>query len=160
MNRLIRERAYLSGSLAEVEDKTSALKAQLSALRRDKRKILVRLGEIDEVIEALSRIQVGQIRPIRAMPRQYVKKHGDFRKELIRVLQDVNGPIPMSHLVQYMAEAFDLPRNNPAERERATELVRRPLNIFRQKGAVIRLPTLKGTTEGIWQWNNNYDGEA
>lgn len=117
------------------------------------------LAKLDQKITTASTIDTSQIRPIRSTPRPLNSKHGAFRRELVRVLKKAGGPVQIGDLVRHMADVFDLPMDTQDERVRARDSVRRPLNLFRLKGAVIRLPSRPDSQEGMWCWAENYVAE-
>lgn len=152
LSRLIRERAYLSGTLPALEVRVSTLRADLKAANAALLAASSRMAELDAAIGALSAIDPVDIRPIRSTPRVMRGVHGEFRRELLRVLKEADGAVGMRDLVRHMATTFCLPMGTPADRERAGYLVRRPLNVFRSKGAVRRLPEHPDTGEACWIW--------
>lgn len=78
--------------------------------------------------------------------------HGEFRKELIRLLKEADGPVYTDTLVVFLATEFKLPMTSQDDRTRARSLVRRPLQIFARNGAVKRLPSQADKLCGLWQW--------
>lgn len=152
MSRLVRERAYLSGSLPAIETEVADLRAKLKAARATLKAATDRIQVIDTSIGQLSVIQPSDIRSIRRTPRREGSKHGEFRRELIRVLKEASGPVWTGDLVRHMADAFDLPMDTVEDRDRASYLVRRPLYVFKNKGAVERIPTGTPSSEGLWRW--------
>jgi hypothetical protein len=152
LSRLIRERAYVSGALPGLQERVSDLRADLKAANAAFKASSVRLAELDAAIGALSVIDPVGIRPIQGIQRVMSGKHGEFRRELIRVLKEAEGAIGMRTLVRHMAAEFSLPMETRRDMRRAGYLVRRPLNIFRVKGAVRRLPDHPDTGEAYWMW--------
>jgi hypothetical protein len=110
------------------------------------------MAELDAGIGTLSAIDPAGIRPIQSTPRVISGERGEFRCEMIRVLKEANGAVGMRALVRHMVTTFKLPMETPKDRKRAGYLVRRPLNIFRAKGAVKRLPDHPDTGEACWMW--------
>lgn len=153
LSRLIRERAYTAGALQEMDKQVEMIEAELSAAREKANDARARIEHLDQEITKLSAIEPENIRPIRAMPRIMKGAHGDFGRELIRILKEENGgTLEMLQMVRHMAAVFDLPMSTPEERERAGYLVRRRLNVFRKKGAVERMPTDSSNAPGLWRW--------
>jgi hypothetical protein len=152
LSRLIRERAYLSGALPGLQDRVSDLRADLKAANAAFKAGSARLAELDAAIGSLSVIDPAVIRPIQGIQRVMSGKHGEFRRELIRVLKEAEGAVGMRTLVRHMSAAFSLPMETSRDMRRAGDLVRRPLNIFRAKGAVKRLPDHIDTGEAYWMW--------
>ena len=137
------------------------LSAKLKQSRASIRTAVARMLAVDTAIAQLSAIQPKDIRSIRQTPRMEGRKHGDFRRELVRVLKEADGPVWGKELIRHMAYTFNLPMDTFEQRTRASYLVRRPLNVFKEKGAVERLPTGGNNTEGLWRWRHNYeDGDA
>ena len=155
LSRLIRERAYLSGSLPSLQIEVDELRGRLKVARKALRDATKRRQSIDAAIQELSAIEPSQIRSIRRTPRREGNRHGEFRRELVRVLKNARSPAWSSDLVRHMAKAFGLPMETPEQRERARHLVLRPLYAFKKKGAVERLPTGAINSEGLWRWCGN-----
>jgi hypothetical protein len=156
LSRLIRERAYTAGHCVLLHSKLEKLKEEVSQCTQEIQSTETRIAELDQKIIAASAIDTTQIKPIRSMPRQLNSKHGAFRRELVHILKEAGGPVEIGDLVSYMAEVFDLPMNTMDDRVRARDSVRRPLNLFKLKGAVIRLPSRSDSREGMWCWTDNY----
>lgn len=152
LSRLIRERAYLSGTLPGLQERVNILRADLKAANAALKVGSARLEELDAAIGVLSAIDPAGIRPIHSTPRVMSGEHGEFRRELIRVLKDAEGVVGMRALLRHMAATFSLPLETPTDRTRAGYLVRRPLNHFRMMGAVKRLPNHPDTGEACWMW--------
>lgn len=152
LSRLIRERAYLSGALLGLQVRASALRTELRATNAALRAANSRIVELDAAIGTLSAIDPVDIRPIRSTPRVMSGERGEFRSEMIRVLKEANGAVGMRALMSHMVATFKLPMETPKDRRRAGYLVRRPLNVFRSKGAVRRLPDHPDTGEACWIW--------
>lgn len=152
LNRLIKEHAYLAGSLPAIQLKIDVLRSSLEASIERLNKGNDRLVELGNMISEMSEINLAEIREIKANTRRSNGAHGSIRRELIRVLQSADKPLSSGALVQYMAELFGYPMTTVEERIRARDMVRRPLNIFRTHGAVIRHPSIDGSTQGRWEW--------
>lgn len=159
LSRFIQQRAYVAGEIERLDKLEVELSAIISKARKDmrvaKQAALVfreRVCCLDEQIQQLSAIDPSDIRSIRSMPRKTAGEYGDFRRELIRLMKESGGALTMSEMVGHMAKLFKMPLITSEDRVRATYLVRRPLNHFRQLGAVERLPSLPGTIEGVWRW--------
>lgn len=155
LSRLIRERAYTAGALPEIDKQVKTIKAELSAARKKAKAARARLEYLDQEITRLSAIEPVDIRAIRATPRIMKGKHGDFGRELIRILKEEGGVLEMRQMVKHMAATFGFPMNTADERERVGYLVRRRLNVFREKGAVERVPTEASNAPGLWRWKQN-----
>lgn len=159
LSRLIKQRAYDSGEverLSEIEVKLTAViskaRAGLRAAKNNSQALQERIRRTDEEIQLLSVMNPVEIRKIRAMPRKMNGKHGDFRRELIKVLKNAGGALNIGEMVAYMAKRFDIPMVTTQDRVRARYLVRRQLNIFKKRGAVERLPSLPENNHGVWRW--------
>ena len=90
LSRLVRERAYVSGGLPEMERREASLMTDIKAVRREVREINKRIAELDEGIAHLSAIDTSQIRPIRPTPRRLGTKHGTFNAALVTLLRKAN----------------------------------------------------------------------
>jgi hypothetical protein len=156
LSRLIKERAYTAGHCVLLRSRLDKLKKEVSQCAKEIKRANAKITDLDKKITAASAIDTSKIRPIRSTPRILDSKHGAFRRELIRILQEADGPVLIKDILNHMATVFDLPMSTNAERRRSLELVRRPLNIFKTKGAVLRLPSHPGSPEGVWCWTDNY----
>lgn len=152
LSRLIKERAYRSGDLNSLQKEADELSARLKKARGTIRQQAKAIAKLDEQIETLSAIDPNDIRAIRATPRSLTTPHGAFRRELVDFLKKQRGPVKMDAIVDHMVKHFDMPMAPPDERLRTFQRVRRPLNVFKQKGAVKRLPSCPETGQGIWMW--------
>lgn len=142
----------MAGDILRFERHAIQLRSDLEAAERVVRDAKEELRGLDGEIDALSTIDVQDIRPIRATPRTTGSGHGEFVRELIRVLRAADGPVDMADLVREMASKFGVPFSTPEERRRAAYMVRRRLNELREKSAVVRLPTETGRRTGVWRW--------
>jgi hypothetical protein len=156
VSRLIKERAYTAGHCALLRSRRVRLQEELSRLDQELLQVETRIVELDGKITAASAIDTSHIKPIRSTPRRQEARHGAFRRELVRILKEAGGPVSSGALLQHMVAVFNLPMSTTKERNRSRELVRRPLNVFKAKGAVVRLPSTPDTLEGIWCWTDNY----
>lgn len=152
LSRLVRRRAYLAGEIVGREKRVAELRSRLTAEEKAVQDAKDHLQALDVEIERESALDVADIRPIRATPRTMDGKHGQFVRELIRLLKEANGPVDMENLVEPMALRFSIPFSTGEERKRAGYLVRRRLNKLREYGAVHRLPTVPGRRTGVWRW--------
>lgn len=163
LSRLIKERAYTAGRCTQLNSKLSELKKEAAQCSKDLKRSKAKVVELDRMIATASTIDPADIKPIRSTPRQPDNKHGAYRRELIRILKEAGGPVKASDLVTHMVATFNLPMSTKEERTRARDSVRRPLNVFKTHGAVIRMPSHPETLEGVWCWTDNYvcnDGDA
>ncbi|MEQ1706557.1 MAG: hypothetical protein ABL867_11395 [Rickettsiales bacterium] len=160
LSRLIKERAYAAGRCTQINSKLLELKKGVAQCSKDLKLAKAKVAELDRMIASASAIDPADIKPIRFTPRQPDSKHGAFRRELIRILTEAGGPVKVSDLIAHMAATFNLPMSTGAERERASGLVRRPLNVFKTKGAVMRMPSHPETLESVWCWTDNYVGDG
>jgi hypothetical protein len=159
LSRLIKERAYTAGHCVLLRSRLDKLKKEASLCAKEIKLASAMIAKLDQKITSASAIDTSQIRSIRPTPRSPNSQHGAFRRELVRVLKKAGGPVQIGELVKHMAEVFDLPMDTQDERVSARDAVRRPLNLFRLKGAVIRLPSRPGSQEGMWCWAENYVAE-
>jgi len=150
LSRLIKERAYRSGDLNSLQNETDELSAQLKKKRGTIRQQAKAIAKLDEQIEKLSAIDPNDIRAIRATPRRLTPPQGTSRRELIDFLKKQDGPVRMDAIVNHTVKHFDMPMAPPDERLRTFQRVGRPLNVFKPKGAVKRLPSCPETGQGIW----------
>jgi hypothetical protein len=152
LNRLIKENAYAKGKCMTLEAEITHLQQALKAKRKTLQAAKVAVARTEALIPRLSAIDPVLIRSIRSMPRTMQGKHGEFRKELVRLLQEAAGPVRTSDLVKVMAVTFQMPVSTSPERQRANSLVRRPLLTMLHKGAVRRLPSPDAQGYGVWEW--------
>lgn len=159
LSRLIKERAYTAGRCTQLNSKLTGLKKEAAQCSKDLKRAEAKVVELDRMIATASAIDPADIKPIRSTPRLIDSKYGAYRRELIRVLKEAGGPVKVSDLIAHMATTFNLPMNTSKERTHARDSVRRPLNIFKEHGAVIRMPSHPDTQEGVWCWTDNYAGD-
>lgn len=152
LSRLVRRRAYLAGDITKLEEQIADLQCELAAAEQAVANAWAELATLDSEIEAEPGLEVNDIRAIRAIPRATGGKHGEFVRELVRLLRDADGPVDMEDLVAQMASRFSVPISTGVERKRFGGLVRRATNKLRKKSAVVRLPAEPGKTTGVWRW--------
>lgn len=161
LSRLIRERAYVSGAIEPLQREIADVEFKLVAAKATYAEHLSRLTHLDEQIAYHSSINPEEIRPIRKLARVTQGEYGSFRRELIRLLKEADGPVAIGYLVDRMADMFHLPLETAADRKHSMDLVRKPLNIFRRRGAVERLPNVPEERQGRWRWRYDYnEGDA
>ncbi|HLP96848.1 MAG TPA: hypothetical protein VK149_00235 [Sideroxyarcus sp.] len=158
--RLIRERAYLSGSLPDLQKQIIEIKAQLVQARKKLRQAHEQLHLLDKGIASLSAMDTADIRPIRATPRKLVASHGAFTQELIKILSEGLLPVKTEAIIRHMAEVFDMPRSTPAERENTRRRITRRLRMLVEKNAVERLHDPSCNQGGLWRWIGSYGEDA
>ena len=152
LNRLIKEHAYVGGSLLRLQKKAEDLRVEYEAAvtavneANDYREVL------GKKIEELSAINLDDIRKTKETPRKTDQPLGSLTRELIRVLKSIDGPITTGELVQYIVKLYGYPYNTLAERRATRNAITGPLNLFSKRGAVIRMPCLEGSQQGRWQW--------
>ncbi len=155
LNRLVRERAYLSGELPRLNEAVRKAQAQLEKEMASLNQMLVRIDDVDQSIRQLSGVDPTCIASIRATPRSGLGQFGDVRKTLIDILKQKDGPITTVEIIQRMAPVFGWDLTTTNGRQFARESVRRPLQIFQKRNAVERLPshlTANQRNCGVWRW--------
>ena len=161
LSRLVKEHSYLSGTIEHAPKTIERLRRDLETLEASYATALSRLSEVKQVIDELSAIDTEDIRPTRALKRQELGRHGQFRRELVRVLKEARGPISMIEMIDELSNVFNIPLNTSIDKKRAYNRLRSPLAYFKDKGAVERLPCRPGSMDGVWRWIGCYqDGEA
>lgn len=163
LSRLIRERAYLGGSLPVLEKKVAEREAELNLARQNLQHVLDQINTIDKDIAAQSAIDASDIRPIRRTPRRLQVRHGTFTRELLGILRESPSPLSTEEIIRHMAEVFNLPRNTPIDRDDTRRRVTKRLRVFVAKNAIERLHEPTGNGLGLWRWIGGYgepDGEA
>lgn len=116
--RLIRDRAYQSGALAEAERRVAALRPALQDAEHQRDTALSALVEIDAKLAKYPTIQLEAIRPIEEHPRRLELTHVAFTKEVVRFLRKAGGPISTMELQTHLFQVFSLQRGQtPEERE-------------------------------------------
>lgn len=155
LNRLVRERAYLSGELPRLEAAVRKAQAQLEKETACLNQMLARIDDVDQSIRQLSEIDPSCIASIRATPKTGAGQFGDLRRTLIDILKEKNGPITTVEIIQRMAPVFGWNLATVKGRQTAREAVRKPLRIFQKRNAVERLPshlTANQRNCGVWRW--------
>lgn len=152
LSRLIKERAYLSGSLSSTQKEVDDLRSKLKTKENELAQKTDRIAEVDKLIAEQSAIDTADIRAIRSMPRKMNGEHGGLTRELIAALKIVDKPVASGVLVEYLAEMFGYPMDTPQQRAKTRKYIRGPLNLLRKRGVVVRHPSLDGSRQGRWQW--------
>lgn len=152
LSRLIKERAYLAGSIPSTQHELEGIQSMLEAKSSELSQKMERLTELDRRIVELSAINVADIRAIKAMPRVMNGEHGSLRREIIKILKSFDEPVSSGALVEHIAAMFGYPMDTVQQRAKARKYVRDPLNLLKKHGVVVRHPSLNGSTQGRWQW--------
>lgn len=163
LNRLVRERAYLSGELPRLNEAVRKAQAQLEKEMASLNQTLARIDDVDQSLRQLSGIDPACIASIRATPRSGPGQFGDVRNTLIDILKQKDGPITTVEIVQRMAPVFGWDLTTKNGRLFAREAVRRPLQIFQKRNVVERLPnhlTANHKNCGVWRWIGPLDTDA
>lgn len=161
LSRLVRERAYISGSISSLKKDIVQAEANLCAMTRRLDLVLQRLADVDEQIAALSAIDVSGIAAIRPTPRLGQKEYGSIRRTIIDLMKR-GQPISTAELIQLMTPIFEWNLSTRSGREYAIDAVREPLRRFKNKGVVERLPdqiTQTGRRCGVWRWIGPQDND-
>ena len=156
LSRLIKERAYLTGSLPELDGQIAELKLQIRKSKAMAKEARQRIEQVDWQIQALSAIDTTQIRAIRRTPRRLQAKHGAFVGELIQILREDPLPVRTEDIVAHMVQVFNMPQSTPHEREHTRKRITRCLRNLVSKGAVKRLHDPRQTISGLWCWTGSY----
>lgn len=154
LSRLVREHAYLSGSLVGLKEEVRLAEANLAAKVGDLSLVLQRLAEVAQRITELSSIDLSGVAAIRATPRVGKLEYGALRNAIVDIMKHGN-PVNTAELVQSLAPLFGWDLLTHKGREHARHAVKRPLAVFRQKGIVERLPdhlSKNGIKCGVWRW--------
>lgn len=154
LNRLIREHAYLSGSLPDLMEDVRLAEASLATKTKCLELSLQRLIEVDQQITALSAIDVSKIATIRQTPRVGKQEYGALRGTILDIMK--NGrPIKTSDLLRLLAPVFEWDLTTNQGRDHARHAVIKPLGIFQKKGVVEKLAdevSESGQRCGVWRW--------
>lgn len=154
LSRLVREHAYLSGSLVGLKEEVRLAEANLAAKVGRLSLALQRLTDVAQSIAELSAIDLSGIAAIRATPRVGKREHGDLRCAIVDIMKH-GKPVNTAEMVQCLAPMFGWDLSTRKGREHAMHAVKRPLIVFRQKGLVERLPdhlSKNGIKCGVWRW--------
>lgn len=154
LSRLIRERAYLSGSLPELQEDVRQAQTSLDAKVHRLNLAQQRLLDVDQQLRELSSIDPSKIAAIRRTTRHGHKEHGAIRRMIFDLLK-LGQPIRTTDLIRHMAPLFDWDLSTPKGRIYAIDAVREPLRRFKNKGLVERLPdgvSDNGQRIGVWRW--------
>ncbi len=160
LSRLVRERAYISGSISNLKKDVEQAEANLSAKMRRLDLVLQRLVEVDQQITALSDIDVSEIAAIRPTPRVGKREHGALRRTIIDVMSS-GRPMRSVDLISLMAPIFEWDLSTLEGRKYASNAVCDPLYRFKDRGIVERLPDARSDTGrpcGVWRWIGPTDG--
>jgi hypothetical protein len=152
VSRLVKENAYSKGKVANLEREIAAQKAALEALHKQLRAAQESVLRTEKLIAQVSAIDVETIRPIQSTPRVIQGKHGEFRREIVRLLKEAKGPVRTSELMRVLTVEFQIPRSTVEERVKAREKIRGPLHIMQKKGVIRRLPSPDAQGYGVWEW--------
>jgi hypothetical protein len=155
LSRLVKENAYSKGKVVSLGVEIASHQSELKTMRKSFKTAQESVLRTERLIAQLSGIDVAQIRPIQSMPRVMQGKHGEFRREIVRLLKEANGPVRTSELMRVLIEEFQLPISTVEERTRAREKLRGPLLIMQKRGAIRRLPSPDAQGYGVWEWVGN-----
>ena len=154
--RLIRQRAYLSGSLKDLETRVTSIQAQLDAAQAAVATTHRTLAEIDQEIRtACPGIDPEDIRSIRAWPKLGDAPFGGLIDAIVQVLRQSPQGVTTEELRDLLSDKFRLGGENAAERRRARNRVLRPLNGLKAKGLVQRFDggtSRSGQPIARWLW--------
>lgn len=155
----IKQRCYAAGALNAVDEKLKSSGAALRAaqaahrkLRKEKKAITERLGELDVEIAKRSAIDPNDIYARQAIPKRFTPRYGSIAAELVTLLSKADGPLTTVQIVAHMAEKFSLPLGTVEERRYARKWVTQKLNVLVRKGAVVPLHDSFDNKTGIWRW--------
>ena len=154
LSRLVRERAYLSGSLSGLEEEVRLTETTLVAKRRRLELTLQRLAEINQKITEISAIDLSKIAAIRRTPRVGKKEHGALGRTVIELMKS-GQPMSTVELIRFMAQPFGWDLSTIKGRKYAMDAVRQPLRRFKAMGVVERLSdglAETGQLCGVWRW--------
>ncbi len=162
--RLIRERSYLSGEIARLEESAQRVERDIAAARIrlktlrsvELAKAQQRLTEVDRLIqEDAPGIDPNDINVVRRTPRQTTGAHGNLIGAVIEILQSTTKGVSTIEVAQRIAPQFGMPWETANDRDYSVSRVRRILNNLKTRGAVERLSST--TTEhnqavARWRW--------
>jgi hypothetical protein len=152
VSRLVKENAYSKGKVASLEREIAAQQSLLETMHNQLRAAQESVLRTEKLIAQVSSIDVATIRSIQSTPRVIEGKHGDFRREIVRLLKEAKGPVRTSELMRILKVEFQIPFSTTAERQRAREKIRGPLHIMQKKGVIKRLPSPDAQGYGVWEW--------
>jgi hypothetical protein len=116
LSRLVKENAYSKGKVASLGVEIASNQLEIKAMRKSLKTAQESVLRTERLIAHLSGIDVAQIRPIQSMPRVMQGKHGEFRREIVRLLKEANGPVRTSELMRVLIAEFQLPISTVEER--------------------------------------------
>lgn len=152
LNRLIKERAYLGGTISILNSELARIQLLAEAKVAELTVANSRLAEIDRLITEYSAIKPEDIRAIREKRRRVKGEHGKLILELTMLLKSKNGPVDTRDMVTHIVNKYSFPMTNAAERRSARAAVNGPLNKLKKLGIVQRLPSASGSSAGRWLW--------
>lgn len=159
LSRLVREHAYLSGSLPGLKADVRLAESALTTKTRQLELSLQRLAEVDQQITELSGIDVSEIIAMRRTPRVGKREYGALRRTIIDVMS--NGrPMRTVDLITLMAPIFEWDLSTLKGRKYASNAVCDPLYRFKARGLAERLPNVRSDTGqlcGVWRWIGSSD---
>lgn len=157
LNRLIKERAYLTGSLEVARERLTVIEKEVTALKEALTVGDARREILDQRILALSQIPLDDIRPIRAIPRISKAPHGKVIAGVIQFFQQSAGRSIRSDELQRLVASLSGCRIGIEVTKR--QLKFRVANIcfrLKQRGVLERLDSSKnsdtGGTHSVWRW--------
>ncbi len=160
--RLVREHAYLSGSLPNLKEEVRLAEINLATKTGHMELATQRLAEVQYQITKLSAIDLSGIASIRPTPRVGKKEHGALRQTILEVMKSGRA-IRTVDLIRLMAPIFEWDLSTLKGRRYAKEAVRGPLRRFEAMGVVERLPDALsdlGQPCGVWRWIGPIDGDT
>ena len=155
VSRLVRERAYLSGELLRLEQAVRDAQERLDAQKVCLNRMLARIEDVDRSIRQFSGIDPTCIASIRATPKTGLGQFGDLRRTLVDILKEKKSPITTVEIIQRIGPVMGWDLATAHGRKKAREAVRKPLQIFKDRMVVERLPsheTAHRRNCGVWRW--------
>ena len=156
--RLIRERAYSSGTLALLDQEEAELenifvqqRQRYREIRSAKKKLVTQLANLDAEITRQLPVDPEDIRSIRNTPR-FGSKHGSIVRSIVRMLTAQPAPVRTTDMVHALVQELGWPYATNEDREVARKNVVQPLRVLVKKGAVVRLHDTTKNGVGAWMW--------
>lgn len=157
LNRLIKDRSYTSGRISRLKTRSKLLSAQLAEIETQQAQLEAHLAGVDAQIQALSRIEVSQIRAIAPNGKVSQAPHGHVMKGVVEFFRRRgNVPIRSDDLQKVVADlsGYSLPKRKKLQQKTAYLCY-----VLKERGWLERMEDQAapevGRVYAVWRWIGN-----
>lgn len=157
LNRLIKDRSYTSGRISRLEARRKLLLDQLAEIEGQQARLDAHLSGVDAQIQALSRINVSQIRAIAPNEKISQAPHGHVMKGVVEFFRcRGDAPVRSDELQRVVAalSGYSLPKRKKLQQKTAHLCY-----VLKERGWLERLEDQAapevGRVYAVWRWVGN-----